>query len=128
MKPAYIDKLHNITFNQVGAKLSMDSIFVRAEDGIRGFCLSGGLGDVYKEQLQGREGHVSTRLRGVALRHADRLRDEHVISRDAVPYTHLTLPTTHTVLLLVAAISFCNPTYPLGLSSMAGIMSTSIYA
>ena len=34
----------------------MDCLFLQAEDGIRDFCLSRGLGDVYKRQLMGAAG------------------------------------------------------------------------
>ncbi|CZR75368.1 hypothetical protein CDFC105_03947 [Clostridioides difficile] len=73
--------------------------FFQAEDGIRDFCLSRGLGDVYKRQvlellreiekgtLIGRV--VASRTEGIAGLYPEKVK--------SVSYTHLTLPTIYSV-------------------------------
>ena len=44
-------------FRLVGSEMCISFFFFQAEDGIRDFCLSRGLGDVYK-----RQGHIQKLL------------------------------------------------------------------
>ncbi len=64
--------------------------FFQAEGGIRDLVRSRGLGDVYERQLA---------LLGVLLKRRRRRGDRsvHHGRDDPVPYTHLTLPTIHSV-------------------------------
>ena len=64
---------------------SYEEALAGLEDGIRDFCLSRGLGDVYKRQL--------TRLSKPAICTSFIICGR-LASRMAVSYTHLTLPTT----------------------------------
>ena len=64
-----------------------------AEDGIRDFCLSRGLGDVYKRQLQ-----VLTKSNArTASAHASCTQMQTQMTLKPVSYTHLTLPTKRIV-------------------------------
>ena len=76
----------------LGGRRIIKKKFFQAEDGIRDFCLSRGLGDVYKRQQPGlgsdhglRHAHHSAR--------PHHLRAVPALLRGAVSYTHLTLPT-----------------------------------
>ena len=47
-------KIGNFSFVDTAAgQYAINIFFFQAEDGIRDFCLSRGLGDVYKRQLNG---------------------------------------------------------------------------
>ena len=74
-------------------------LFFQAEDGIRDFCLSRGLGDVYKRQdSSGSVGPSSRTLVRISSRRPPRktvLSMSHCIR--SVSYTHLTLPTIYSV-------------------------------
>ena len=76
----------------------MHCVFFQAEDGIRDLVRSRGLGDVYKRQVQAREGGASRRA---SRRERDRAVGDRLIERPrggrAVSYTHLTLPTSDLV-------------------------------
>ncbi len=65
--------------------------FFQAEDGIRDFYLSRGLGNVYKRQYVGRS--VGAGL-GLGFSRLGRSRSR-CRSRPSVSYIHLTLPTTY---------------------------------
>ena len=74
----------------LGGRRIIKKKFFQAEDGIRDFCLSRGLGDVYKRQH-----HMTRGLYHAGADHVG-IDQEETGSRavdGAVSYTHLTLPT-----------------------------------
>ena len=72
--------------------------FFQAEDGIRDFCLSRGLGDVYKRQVVniGAAKEILTTVANGNSLNAINIATS-AINPDAVSYTHLTLPTKRIV-------------------------------
>ena len=71
--------------------------FFQAEDGIRDFCLSRGLGDVYKRQGE-RDRRIALRGKCFRCAKADPMITQcsypESVKCNPVSYTHLTLPTT----------------------------------
>ena len=70
------------------------NFFVQAKDGIRGAQESRGLGDVYKRQVEDLQA-CETKTVTVPLGQFASNGDVEFFA--PVPYTHLTLPTIHTV-------------------------------
>ena len=72
--------------------------FFQAEDGIRDLVRSRGLGDVYKRQVSNESSEI-IRMFNSAFNHltGNEEDDWPLELRDAVSYTHLTLPTIYSV-------------------------------
>ena len=85
----------------ISVHVLMCFFFFQAEDGIRDLVRSRGLGDVYKRQGQ-RDQRADQQVEHHRQRH--RQAEQHAVRRvaiqqprDAVSYTHLTLPTSDLV-------------------------------
>ena len=82
----------------LGWVLTVKFFFFQAEDGIRDLVRSRGLGDVYKRQVRAPARHRGRDLRQRQLsRRRAVAADRSTRRRDAVSYTHLTLPTSDLV-------------------------------
>ena len=72
--------------------------FFQAEDGIRDFCLSRGLGDVYKRQVMKKLGYAKKYKGKCEI--AEKIQPNCMLFKTnyrSVSYTHLTLPTKRIV-------------------------------
>ena len=76
----------------LGGRRIIKKKFFQAEDGIRDFCLSRGLGDVYKRQLLFDDmDDLTPEQKPFAKKRSDFANADKLT--DPVSYTHLTLPT-----------------------------------